>query len=82
MTSRLGTSIAFTIGGDRIGQAAAVADHLLADEHIDVRPQAAALVADVEADARREGLQGSHHVGHGAAKDEEMKEKRRSMIAR
>jgi hypothetical protein len=34
-------------GGDRIGEPAAVVDHLLADEDVDVRTQAAALLADL-----------------------------------
>ena len=58
--------------GDRIGEAAAVADELLAHEDVDVRPQAAALVADVEPDARREGLEAPHHLADRGGLDRDL----------
>ncbi len=51
----------FVIGRYRVREPLAVADHLFPDEDVDVRSQAAALVANVKTDARRESFQRLHN---------------------
>ena len=57
----------------RIGEPAPVADHLLVDEDVDVRPQAAPLVIDIEADARGRTLQGLHHLADRGRFDRDLR---------
>lgn len=43
---------------------ASIADHRIADEHVDVRTQAAPLVAQIKTDARRTRFERTHHASH------------------
>src|SRR5262245_21783303 len=57
------------VGADRIAQRRPVLRSLVADEHVDVGPQPATLVAHIEGEAGRNLFHLAHHLAQGGCLD-------------